>query len=569
MAAIGVHLGCTSACVAVYKDGRADVVANDAGDRVTPAIVAYSKHEEVVGLAAKQSRIRNISNTVMKVKQILGRRYTVVPGLSLGSILPFVEKPVPLLPSHSDDPQSQKYITESKCLVIEKNGKLRYEIDTGEEKKFVSPEDVARLIFSKMKETAHSVLGSDANDVVITVPFDFGEKQKSALGEAARAAGFNVLRLIHEPSAALLAYGIGQDSPTGKSNILVFKLGGTSLSISVMEVNSGIYRVLSTNTDNNIGGTHFTETLAQYLASEFQRSFRHDVRGNARAMMKLMNGADTAKHSLSTLGSANCFLDSLYEGQDFDCNVSRARFELLCSPLFNKCIEAIREVLEQSGFTADDINKVVLCGGSSRIPRLQQMIRDLFPAVELLNSIPPDEVIPIGAAIEAGILIGKESLSVEDALQIECSAKDILVKGVDESGANSFKVLFPSGTPLPARRQHTLQAPGSISSVCLELYESEGKNSAKVENKFAQRRNKLFQFERGKRKRSTVVFLLLLFVLSTLLDNQVVLQDLDKKENGLRDILAVLTMKRDGSLHVTCTDQETGKCEAITIEVAS
>ncbi|KAB0397598.1 hypothetical protein E2I00_005495, partial [Balaenoptera physalus] len=241
--------------------------------------------------------------------------------------------------------------------VIEKNGKLRYEIDTGEEKKFVSPEDVARLIFSKMKETAHFFLGSDANDVVITVPFDFGEKQKNALGEAARAAGFNVLRLIHEPSAALLAYGIGQDSPTGKSNVLVFKLGGTSLSISVMEVNSGIYRVLSTNTDNNIGGTHFTETLAQYLASEFQRSFKHDVRGNARAMVKLMNSADTAKHSLSTLGSANCFLDSLYEGQDFDCNVSRARFELLCSPLFNKCIEAIRELLEQSGFTADDINK--------------------------------------------------------------------------------------------------------------------------------------------------------------------------------------------------------------------
>nr|XP_028709142.1 heat shock 70 kDa protein 14 isoform X1 [Macaca mulatta] len=474
MAAIGVHLGCTSACVAVYKDGRAGVVANDAGDRVTPAVVAYSENEEIVGLAAKQSRIRNISNTVMKVKQILGRS--------------------------SSDPQAQKYITESKCLVIEKNGKLRYEIDTGEETRFVNPEDVVRLIFSKMKETAHSVLGSDANDVVITVPFDFGEKQKNALG-----------------------------------NILVFKLGGTSLSLSVMEVNSGIYRVLSTNTDDNIGGAHFTETLAQYLASEFQRSFKHDVKGNARAMMKLMNSAEVAKHSLSTLGSANCFLDSLYEGQDFDCNVSRARFELLCSPLFNKCIEAIRGLLDQSGFTADDINKVVLCGGSSRIPKLQQLIKDLFPAVELLNSIPPDEVIPIGAAIEAGILIGKENLLVEDSLMIECSARDILVKGVDESGASRFTVLFPSGTPLPARRQHTLQAPGSISSVCLELYESDGKNSAKEETKFA----------------------------------QVVLQDLDKKENGLRDILAVLTMKRDGSLHVTCTDQETGKCEAISIEVAS
>ncbi|KAB1254085.1 Heat shock 70 kDa protein 14 [Camelus dromedarius] len=803
MAAIGVHLGCTSACVAVYKDGRADVVANDAGDRVTPAVVAYSENEEVVGLAAKQSRIRNISNTVMKVKQILGRRHSPYPGLSMyktdtdtqlyqpemrsldlasqqlalrgknrlapgdrpehtelphlqiGTLLPrsllqlafsqsamatsgssagirwsrqetrtllsilgeaeyiqrlqtvhhnadvyqavskrmqqegfrrterqcrskfkvlkalYLKAYVAHATSMGDPPHCPFYDTLDQLLrnqivtdpdpdnlmeeaawpkhcdqnltasdtpgqegtsilgakrtqaadhspalqtvkesdedcqlrnsdqmqeasdledswdessgagkvkgsrilkamtlaelaenrrlarelskreeekldrliaigevasaqqdianelrrdavvaVIEKNGKLRYEIDTGGETKFVNPEDVARLIFSKMK--------------VITVPFDFGEKQKSALGEAARAAGFNVLRLIHEPSAALLAYGIGQDSPTGKSNILVFKLGGTSLSISVMEVNSGIYRVLSTNTDN-IGGTHFTETLAQYLASEFQRCFKHDVRGNARAMMKLMNSADTAKHSLSTLGSANCFLDSLYEGQDFDCNVSRARFELLCSPLFNKCIEAIRKLLEQGGFTADDINKVVLCGGSSRIPRLQQMIKDLFPAVELLNSIPPDEVIPIGAATEAGILIGKENPLVEDSLKIECSTKDILVKGVDESGANSFKVLFPSGTPLPARRQHTLQAPGSISSVCLELYESEGKNSTKEENKFA----------------------------------QVVLQDLDKKENGLRDILAVLTMKRDGSLHVTCTDQETGKCEAITIEVAS
>ncbi|XP_028620722.1 heat shock 70 kDa protein 14 isoform X1 [Grammomys surdaster] len=509
MAAIGVHLGCTSACVAVYKDGRADVVANDAGDRVTPAIVAYSDREQVVGLAAKQSRIRNISSTVVKVKQILGRS--------------------------SADPQAQKYISESKCLVTEKNGKLRYEIDTGEETKFVNPEDVARLIFSKMKETAHSVLGSDANDVVVTVPFDFGEKQKSALGEAAGAAGFNVLRLIHEPSAALLAYGIGQDHPTGKSNVLVFKLGGASLSLSVMEVNSGMYRVLSTNTSDNIGGAHFTDTLAQYLASEFQRLYKHDVRGNARAVMKLTNSAEVAKHSLSTLGSANCFVDSLYEGQDFDCNVSRARFELLCSPLFNKCIEAIRELLCQTGFTADDINKVVLCGGSSRIPRLQQLIKDLFPAVDLLNSIPPDEVIPIGAAIEAGILVGKESTSGDDSVLIECSAKDILVKGVDESGADRFTVLFPSGTPLPARRQHTLQAPGSLSSVCLELYESEGKNSAKEEAKFA----------------------------------QVVLQDLDKKENGLRDILAVLTMKRDGSLQVTCTDQETGKCEAITVEVAS
>ncbi|KAM4748064.1 heat shock 70 kDa protein 14 [Rhinophrynus dorsalis] len=510
MAAIGVHLGCTCACVAVYKDGRADVVANDAGDRVTPAVVGFMEKEVIVGLAAKQSRVRNAANTIVKVKQILGRS--------------------------SEDPQAQKHISESKCTVIEKGGKLKYEIDTGENIKLVSPEDVAKLIFSKMKETAQSALGSDINDVVITVPFDFGQNQKKSLGDAAAAAGFNILRMVHEPSAALLAYGIGQDSPTGKSNVLVYKLGGTSLSVTMIEVNSGIYRVLATRTYDDIGGVCFTEALAQHLASEFQRSYKQDIKGNARAMMKLMNSADVAKHSLSTLGTSNCFVDSLYDGIDFDCNVSRARFELICSSLFSQCIEPIKKLLEQVGFTAADVNQVVLCGGSARIPKLQQLIKDLFPEVELLSSIPPDEVIPIGAAIEAGILLGKENLSTDlDTITIECSASDIFVKEVDESGSDIFTVLLPSGTPLPARRQHLLQAPGNITTVCLELYESVGKSSISEECKFA----------------------------------QIVLKDLQTKSSGVHEIVTVLTMKRDGSLHVTCTDKDTGKSEMITVEESS
>ncbi|RXM30701.1 Heat shock 70 kDa protein 14 [Acipenser ruthenus] len=403
MAAIGVHFGCTCACVAIFK---------------------------IVGLAAKQGRIRNASNTVVKVKQILGRSY--------------------------DDPQAQKHINESKCSVIDKDQKPRYEIDTGEDTKLVPPEEVAKLIFSKMKETAQSALGSDVNDAVITVPFEFGEKQKNALRQAAMAAGFNVLRLIHEPSAALLAYGIGQESPTGK------------------------------------------------------RTYKQDVRGNPRAMMKLMNSADAAKHTLTTLGSSNCFVDSLHDGMDFDCNVSRARFELVCSLLFNKSIQPIKNLLDQVGHSANDINKVVLCGGSARIPKLQQMIRDLFPDVELLNSIPTDEVIPIGAAIEAGILVGKDSsLLDEESFAVECCAKDILVKEADDSGADVYTVLLPSGTPLPARRHHTLQSPGNVSSVCFELYQSIGKNCATEANKVA----------------------------------QIVLKDLEKIEET-RDIITVLTMKR-------------------------
>ncbi|XP_076153454.1 heat shock 70 kDa protein 14 [Alosa pseudoharengus] len=501
MAAIGVHFGYTCACVAIFKDGRADVVANDAGDRVTPAVVAYRDKEQIVGIAAKQGRIRNAANTVVKVKQILGRSF--------------------------DDPEAEAHRTDSKCPVVNKGGMPKYEIDTGETTKFVSPDEVAKLVFQKIKETAQSALGSDVADAVITVPFEFGENQKNALRRAAEDAGFNVLRLIHEPSAALLAYGIGQDSPSGKSHVLVYKLGGTSLSVTALEVNSGMYRVLATHTDHSTGGESFTQALAQFLAGECKKSFKQDVSNNARAMMKLMNSADVAKHILSTLGSANCFVDSLCDGMDFECNVSRARFELICSSLFNKSIQPIKSLLEQVGLSTSDVNKVVLSGGSAKIPRLQQMIQDLFPDVEMLSSISPDEVIPMGAALQAGILVGRDSLPMgEDTITVDCCAKDILVKEVDESGEEVFKVLFPSGTPLPARRQHTLQGPGNLASVCLELYQAQQCLA------------------------------------------QIVLRDLEPKEEN-HDIVTEVTMKRDGSIHVTCTEQLSGRSEAVTIAAAA
>ncbi|CAB1346344.1 unnamed protein product [Coregonus sp. 'balchen'] len=284
--------------VCFVQDGRAEVVANDAGDRVTPAVVAYRDTEQIVGIAAKQGRVRNAANTVVKVKQVLGRSF--------------------------EDPEVQTHRAESKC------------------------------------PTAQSALGADVTEAVITVPFEFAHAQKVALREAAEAAGFRVLRLIHEPAAALLAYGIGQDCPSGKSHVLVYKLGGTSLSVTVLQVNGGMFRVLNTHTDHSIGGESFTIALAQHLAAEFKRSFKQDVSRSARAMLKLMNGADMAKHSLSTLGSANCFVDSLHDGMDFDCNVSRARFELLCSSLFNKSVQPIRTLLETTGLSTSDINKVTL-----------------------------------------------------------------------------------------------------------------------------------------------------------------------------------------------------------------
>uniref|UniRef100_A0A3Q1H6G9 Heat shock 70 kDa protein 14 n=1 Tax=Anabas testudineus TaxID=64144 RepID=A0A3Q1H6G9_ANATE len=527
MAAIGVHFGYTCACVAIFKDGRADVVANDAGDRVTPAVVAYRDTEQIVGIAAKQGRVRNAANTVVKVKQVLGRSF--------------------------DDPETQAHRTETKCQVVNREQKPYYEITAGENPRYVAPEDVAKLIFHKMKETAQSALGSDVNEAVITVPFEFAHTQKRALRDAAEAAGFHVLRLIHEPAAALLAYNIGQDIGTllppptlnvaifppadllcADSHVLVYKLGGTSLSVTALQVNGGMFRVLSTHTDHSIGGESFTQALAQHLASEFKRyTFRHDVSGNARAMLKLMNGADMAKHSLSTLGSANCFVDSLHDGIDFECNVSRARFELLCSALFNKSIQPIRTLLEKAGLSTSSINKVVLCGGSARIPRLQQMIRDMFPDVELLSSAPTDEVIAVGAALQAGLLVGRDSLvPEEESITVDVSATDILVKvELDDSGAEVFTVVLPSGTPLPARRHHIMSGAGKLSSLCLEIYQ---RLVTEQPEKLA----------------------------------KIVLRDLQPREEN-HNIDTVVTMKRDGSVHVSCVEQSTGRSEVITIAAAS
>ncbi|XP_023148866.2 heat shock 70 kDa protein 14 [Amphiprion ocellaris] len=506
MAAIGVHFGYTCACVAIYKDGRADVVANDAGDRVTPAVVGYRDTEQIVGIAAKQGRVRNAANTVVRVKQILGRRF--------------------------NDPETQTHKGETKCQVVNRGEKPYYEITAGEHPQYVAPEDVAKLIFHKMKETAQSALGSDVSDVVITVPFEFELNQKRALREAAEAAGFHVLRLIHEPAAALLAYNIGQDVSSGKSHVLVYKLGGTSLSVTVLQVNGGMFRVLNTHTDHSIGGESFTQALAQHLASEFKRTFKHDVSSNARAMLKLMNGADMAKHSLSSLGSANCFVDSLHDGIDFECNVSRARFELLCSSLLNKSIQPIQLLLEKAGLSARNINKVVLCGGSARIPRLQQMMREMFPDVDLLSSAPPDEVIAVGAALEAGLLVGSDGFVLEEeSVTVDVSAADILIKEMDESGAEIFTPLLPSGTPLPARRHHVLSGSGKQSSLGLEIYQR-------------------FVVEQPE-KLSKIVF-----------------RDLQPREEN-HNIDIVVTMKRDGSIHVSCVEQTTGKSEVITITAAS
>ncbi|XP_061418938.1 heat shock 70 kDa protein 14 [Lethenteron reissneri] len=510
MAAVGVHLGSTCACVAIYKDGRADVIANDAGDRVTPAMVAFRDSEKIVGLAAKQGRIRNATTTVVGVKRILGHRF--------------------------EDDVVQKYISSSSCPVIEKDGYPVFSINNGTVKKHITRHEVATLILQKMKETALFAVGADAKDAVITTPLNFTEQQVDEIRQAAESAGFNVLRILSEPAAALLAFGIGQENSHSKCKVLVYKLGGTCADATAVEVNSGLYRVLGSVSDDTVGGEEFTDALAEYLAAEFQKFHRQDLRGNSRAMMKLHTHAEMAKHVLSTMAISNCFVDSLHDGLDFECNITRARFDSLCSALFQQSLQPIHDLLTQINLTASDFQKVVLCGGSARIPKLQQLLQEQFVGSELMCSIPVDEVIALGAAAEAGILLGRDAVRFDpEALSIECASLDILVKEQDEAGQDCYTVVFPVGTPLPARRQHVFQAPGTLPSVLVDVYEGVAKGSSFEGEHLA----------------------------------QLVLKDLQQQENGLRDISTVFTMKRDGSLLITCTDQLSGTSETVTVEAAS
>ncbi|XP_072026644.1 heat shock 70 kDa protein 14-like [Amphiura filiformis] len=506
-ASLGLYFGGTSACLALHKDGKTSVIANDAGDRVTPAMVAFTEKEQLVGLSAKQGRARNAVNTVTHVKQIIGRRY--------------------------DDPVVSFVNQNHPFKIVDKSGEPMYQLEMADKHYLKSPLEVATLIFKKLKETAEDQGGYDEEDVVLVAPVDYSSEQLNLLRTSAEKAGFNVLRIIGEPSAALLAHGVGQEYPSEQWNVLVYKLGGSSLSVSILNVNNGIFRILATETDRTCGGDQLTSLLVESCAKDFKRQWKVDVNESKRALAKLYNTCENCKHVLSTLPTASGSIDSLHEGIDFSTSISRAKLDSLANSHYQKAVQPIRTVLEKAKMTSADIHKVVLVGGSTRIPKLQQYLKSCLPEAEVLNSVAPDEVLAIGAAIEAAILTGKDDEEIElkeDDLHLECCSKNILVKVIGTDGEAELKTAIPKLTYFPVKKQHDFKVNKGQTSVCLHVYE--GDNGA--------------------------------IDTATLLA-KLTLADLPTDTEEELNISTVFHFKREGTLHVSCSEATSGKIESLTI----
>ncbi|XP_041350030.1 heat shock 70 kDa protein 14-like isoform X2 [Gigantopelta aegis] len=507
MAAFGVHFGTCSACLAVYRDGKTDIVANDLGDRVTPCVVAFTDHDQSVGAAAKQGVIRNASNTVRYVKRLLGHKFssTVV----------------------------QDVVEKSPVKIVEKDGVPVYEVSHMGKTKQVSMTCIAETIYRKMLETAQSHGGRGIQDAVLTVPVGFTPEQRNAISDAAHKAGFNILRVVSEAAAAVLAYDLGQLNHAENSTVLVYRFGGTSTEATMIKVENGLYRVCASFTDPNFGADEYTRVLCDYLVTEFKRQFRCDVRENKRAMIKLWLAAEVCKHTMSNLGNAHCTIDSLHDGIDYHQTISRARFESLCSSLLQQNTRIIDQCLSESNLQKEDINKVILCGGGSKVPILQKAISDCLPGAELLNSIPADEVIAIGAAKEAAILVGKEIEELkehENYLEAKCLSKSIYVKTSDDSNTEELSVALPKHSLIPSRKQHTYTLADNQNAFCLEVYEADDPPSLQT---------------------------------ATLLA-KIVMRDLPTPSS----IQTSFHLRRECNLHVTCQELSSNKEESVTIGIS-
>jgi len=431
----GIHVGNTSACLAVSKDGKTDVVANPTGDRTTPAVVAFQDTEIIVGLAAKQGKIRNMSNTILNNKRLV-----------VGKV-------------------DQELLDKSTVTINESNGQYTYEVDFKEKEYYVTPRAVLGHIYKYVHDIAdtHCTTISDSN-CVLTVPLDYTEEQRTVIKNTADKAGFKVVQVISEPVAACLAYGLGQIEPAERYHCLVFRVGGLSMSVSVVLVAGGCYTVLA-NKECLLGGEQVTDVLVQYLGNEFKQKYKEDILRNKRGRAKLAAQAETVKHVLSTLDTAHCYVESLFDGMDFSSNVTRARFDNQLSKVLSDLMSPISALLTESNLLASDISKVILAGGSTKVTKIQSALSSLFPQAELLNSLAPDEVIAIGAAVQASYVTKETTQHVKETLL--AISKDILV-GVE--GREDEAVVVVQDSTLPVKRSVPLTPLPDTESITVSIY---------------------------------------------------------------------------------------------------
>lgn len=502
MVAIGIDLGTTTSAVSVWRNGRGEIIPNAQGNRITPSYVAFNETERLIGDAAKNQSSMNPTNTIYDAKRLIGRQYND--------------------PTVIDDKKFWSF-----DVVNDGNNKPKIKVNYKGEEKLYYPEEISAMVLSFMKETAESYLGQSVTDAVITVPAYFGDSQRQATKDAGAIAGLNVLRIINEPTAAALAYGLNGNMTKKEKKVLIFDAGGGTFDVTVMAIEEGVFEVIATHGDHHLGGEDIDNALTQFFVQEFKRKYKKDLSTSPRAVKRLKNACENVKKNLSTMTQSTVELDSLFEGIDFQSSITRARFEEINSSHFDKYMSIVEKCVLDAKVDKTEIDDIVLVGGTSRIPKLRNLLSTFFNGRELNNSINPDEAVAYGACVQANILSGDADDVTKDMILLDVTPLSL---GIETAGG-VMTTIIPRNTTTPCRKEQIFSTyADNQPAVTIQIFEGE--------RQFTKDNNLLGKFELG---------------------------NIPQARRGEPQIEVSLDVDTNGILQVSAMEKKSGQKQTITI----